>query len=1046
MISFFARHPTAANLFMLGFLVLGLYAAPKLQRDTFPRIEPDKIQVTVAYPGARAEDVEEAICRRIEDAVDAVNQVRQVKCEAREGLAQATVRIDEGGDLDRFVADIKTQVDAIGDFPDRAEDPVVKQLGLTDFVAAVAVTGFENPVALKAYAEDLKARMLQNPRITKVEIEGFSDRQIRIEVSDAALKQLGMSVSDVATQVQRQSVDLPAGSLTTRERDILVRFADERKRATAFENIIVASDPQGGLVRLDDIARITDRFELDEAMTLYNGQRAAILGVSKSLRQDKLQAMDALLAFLATERKRAPSTVRLAVTNDGSSIVRDRLRLLIENSVQGLVLVFLTMWLFFGLRYSFWVAMGLPVSFAGGFAVMYLIGYSINMLTMVGLLIAIGILMDDAIVISENVAAQRQKGKTPLQAAMDGTRQVFPSILASFLTTACIFGSLAFLQGEIGQVLRVIPVVMLVVLTVSLVEAFLILPNHLAHAMGHGEEKLGGVQAWVERQLQLLRIGVGKVADWCVKWRYLTIGMAIAVFLSSLSMMAGGLVKFVAFPEIDGNTLEARVLLPQGTPLARTKAVVARISEAIQDIDRRLTPQQPNAQRLVKAVTVEFNKNPDAFETGPHVATVRADLLDTEIRTGTSDYIISLWRAEVGQLPDIIALKFTTPTLGPGGLAIDIQLKRSDLSELKAAARDLTAWLQRYEGAFDISDDLRPGKPEIGVHLKREASSLGLDAKTIADQLRAAYFGTVVSEIQVGAEAIEVDVRLQLEDRDSLADLRQFYVTDAQGRKIPITAVATLEEQRGFARINRVDGMRTVSVQGDVDPRVGNASAIVSDTLERFVPQLRRKYPGITVAVEGQNRETEITQGSMITGFILGLIGVYMLLSFQFRSYIEPMVVMVAIPLALIGSIFGHSVMGLDISMPSMLGFVSLAGIVVNNSILLVNFAKNHHDNGMALAEAVRAASQARFRAILLTTTTTTAGLLPILIETSPQAQVLIPLVTSLAFGLMASTFLVLFIVPALYVALDDFGLTTLARDQGSNTGGDSGSRKAQAA
>jgi len=1034
-IAFFARHPTAANLFMVAFLVLGLFTAPNLRRDTFPRIQPSKVQVSVAYPGSRAEDVEEAICRRIEDAVDAVNQVHKVSCEAREGLAQATIEMEEGGDLDRFASDIKTEIDAITDFPERAEDPILKQLGLTDFVAAVALTGFSSPTALKAYAEAVKARMLQDPRITKVEIEGFSDHQIRIEVAEAALKRLGMSVSDVAAKIQRQSVDLPAGSLLTNDRDVLVRFADERKSAAAFSDIIVASGPGGGQIRLGDIAKISDRFELAEAKTLFDGKRAAILRVSKSLKEDKLRSMDALTAFLDIERKKAPFGVKLSVTNDGSSIVRGRLKLLTDNSMQGLALVFLSMWLFFGFRYSFWVSMGLPVSFAGGFAVMYLIDYSINMLTMVGLLIAIGILMDDAIVISENVAAHRQRGKKGLQAAIDGTMEVAPSIFASFVTTACIFGSLAFIKGDIGQVLRVIPVVMLVVLTVSLVEAFLILPNHLAHAMGDGEERQGRVQAWVGRQLDALREIVGRIVDACVAWRYLTIGTAVAIFLASISIMAGGIVKFIAFPEIDGDTLEARVLLPQGTPLARTEAVVKRISTVINGINERFTSEQPKGQALVRAVTIEFNKNPDAFESGPHVATVRADLLSAEVRTKTSDEILGLWRREVGQPADVLGLKFTTPTIGPGGLPIDMQLKGNDLGQLKAAAFELTNWLRRYKGAFDISDDLRPGKPEVGVSLKKEATNLGLDAKTIADQLRSSYFGTTVSEIQVGPESIEIDVRLRPEDRNSLSDLRQFQVTDAQGRKIPITAVATLEEQRGYARINRVDGIRTVTVQGDVDIRIGNASSIVGDTLKRFVPELEKKYPGVRLALEGQNRETEITQQSMVAGFVLGLIGVYLLLAFQFGSYVEPIVVMVAIPLALIGTILGHLAMGLDISMPSMLGFVSLAGVVVNNSILLVNFAKNHHENGLPLQDAVGQASRARFRAIFLTTTTTVAGLFPILIETSLQAQVLVPLVTSLAFGLLASTILVLFVVPSLYMAFDDMGLTTLARDRAGTEG-----------
>ena len=1029
MIAFFARHPTAANLFMIGFLVLGLFTLPNLRRDTFPRIQPSKVQISVAYPGSRAEDVEEAICRRLEDAIDAVNQVDKISCEAREGLAQAVVEMQEGGDLDRFASDVKTEIDAITDFPDRAEDPIIKQLGLTDFVAAVAVTGFANPTALKAYAEALKARMVQDPQITKVEIEGFSDHQIRIELAEAALKQLGLSVADVARQIERQSIDLPAGSLTTSEQDVLVRFADERKTAPAFADIVVASDADGGQVRLGEIAKISDRFELDEAKTLFNGKRAAILRVSKSLQQDTLRSIGALRAFLDVERTRAPPGVELAITNDGSSIVRDRLNLLTSNSVQGLALVFLSMWLFFGLRYSFWVAMGLPVSFAGGFAVMFLIDYSINMLTMVGLLIAIGILMDDAIVISENVAAHRQRGKRGWQAAIDGTREVFPSILASFLTTACIFGSLAFIKGDIGQVLRVIPVVMLVVLTVSLVEAFLILPNHLSHAIEHSKDGPGGVQAWIGRRLEALREYVGGLVDVSVGWRYLTIGVAASIFLMSVSLMAGGVVKFVAFPEIDGNTLEARVLLPQGTPLARTEAVVRRVADVIEDAGRRFTPEQPDKQALVKAVTIEFNSNPDAFESGPHVATVRADLLSAEVRTKTSDELLALWRTEVGDIADVLSIKFTTPTVGPGGLPIDIQLKGSDLAETKAAAVELVNWLRQYKGAFDISDDLRPGKLEIGVRLKPEATNLGLDAQTIADQLRAAFFGTTVSEIQVGPESIEIDVRLQQRDRDSMRDLSDFQVTDSQGRKIPISAVATLVRERGYARINRVDGVRTVTVQGDVDVRTGNASAIVNDTLTRFVPMMEKKYPGVRVALEGQNKETEVTQQSMVAGFVLGLIGVYLLLAFQFGSYVEPVVVMIAIPLALIGVILGHLLMGLDISMPSMLGFVSLAGIVMNNSILLVNFAKNHHDQGLPLQEAVGQASRARFRAILLTTTTTVAGLFPLLIETSLQAQVLVPLVTSLAFGLLASTFLVLFVVPSLYMVLDDFGLTTIARD-----------------
>lgn len=1031
MIRFFAGHPTAANLLMIGLLVLGFFTAPGLRRDTFPRIQPSKVQITVPYPGARAEDVEEAICRRIEDAIDAVNQVFKISCEAREGSAIAVAEMEEGASLDRFAADIKTEIDAINDFPEKAEAPVVKQLGQTEFVAAVAITGIASPVALKAYAEAVKSRMQQARAATKVTIKGFSDRQIRIALDRDAIRQLGLSVQDVANRIARQNIDLPAGALETVNRDILVRFADERRTAQTLAQIVVASAAQGGQIRLGEIAEITNRFEQDEAKILYQGRRAALLDISKSLKEDTLRAIDKLRTFLAAETARAPPGVTLAITNDGSSIVRDRLKLLVDNSIQALVLVFLTMWLFFGLRYSFWVAMGLPVSFAGGFMAMYLIDYSINMLTMVGLLITIGILMDDAIVISENVASHRRRGKSPVAAAVDGTREVFPSVLASFLTTACIFGSLAFLKGDIGQVLRVIPVVMLVVLTISLVEAFLILPNHLAHSMAHSKIGEGAVQQWVNDRIAWTRDAfVGRFVDQCVSWRYLTLGTVVLLFLSTVSIMAGGLVKFVAFPELDGDTLEARILLPQGTPLRRTEQTVAKVVAALDELNSELTPRQPGNQPLVRATTVEFNRNDDAYETGAHVATVRADLLGADVRTITSDAFLSAWRKKVGQPADVISLKFASPRLGPAGRPIDLQLQGTDLTKLQAAAAEMVRWLDQYKGVYDVSGDIRPGKPEVRVRLKDAANSLGLDGRTIADQLRTAFFGSTVSEIQIGPEKVEIDVRLKKADTSRLNDLETFHVIASNGKRIPLTAVATLEHDRGYARINRVNGIRTVTIQGNVDSRTANASQVVNDTLQRFARDLLKKYPGVRLALEGQNKEAAVAQRSMIAGFAIGLIGVFLLLSFQFRSYLEPVVVMLAIPMALIGVILGHLAMGLDISMPSMLGFVSLAGIVVNNSILIVNFIKSGHEEGLSVHDAILQASSARFRAVLLTSVTTVVGLLPILVETSLQAQVLIPLVTSLAFGLIASTLLVLVVVPAFYMVLDDFGMTTLEKPE----------------
>ena len=1027
MIRYFASHPTAANLMMLALIVCGLVAAPVLRRETFPRVEPNKVEVTVLNPGTRAEDIEEAICQRIEDAIDAIDNVAEVNCEAREGLARAVVEMVEGADFDRFATDVRTEIDAVTDFPDQAEDAVVKQLGRTDFVASVALTGAASRPDLKAYAEELKDRMLRFGGIPKVDIKGFSDHQIRIELSDAAIRQYGTSISDVARAIQRQSLDLPSGSIQTRDQDVLIRFSDERKTPSAFDDVVVVAGAGGGQVRLGDIARITDRFDLDEAKVLFNGKPAAILDITKTETEDTLEVIDAVNAFLERERGTAPPGIEMVVNNDVSSIVRDRLRLLMTNGAQGLALVLLMLWLFFGFRYAFWVAAGLPISFLGAVVLMVAVGYTINMLTMVGLLIVIGLLMDDAIVIAENVAAKRALGLTPLDAAVEGTKQVLPSVFASFATTVCIFGSLAFLKGDIGQILRVVPVVMLFVLVVSLIEAFLILPNHLAHALHKAADKPSRIRMAVDDGVDWLSVRlVGPIARAAVQWRYLTAGIAVGLLLLAVSAIAGGMLKFSAFPELDGNVMEARILLPQGTPLRRTEQVVDRVAAALGRVNETLSPRQPGGQILVQKVATKFNENVTANETGPHVATITADLLDSESRSSRIDDVIALWRTETGELADVISVKFTESQVGPAGLAIDIRLTGDDLGELKAAALELRGWLGGYRGTSNLIDDLRPGKPELRIRLKDGASTLGVDARQIADQLRAAYFGTTVSEIQRGAESYEIDVRIDPRDKDSLSDIDNFVISQSDGSMIPLTAIADIEVGRGYSRINRVNGQRTVLVQGDVDVTIANANEILGDTAKRFFPGMAKRYRGVSVSLQGQNKEAQTTQRSMLTGFSLGLIGVYLLLSFQFKSYIEPLIVMVIIPFALVGAIAGHVLLGLDFTMPSMLGFVALAGVVVNDSILLINFTKHYHGDTQSVAEAAPLASAARFRAILLTSLTTIVGLLPLLAETSLQAQILIPLVTSLAFGLMATTVLVLFLVPAMYSILDDFGLAKI--------------------
>jgi len=1022
-IRYFARHPTAANLLMIAILVLGLAALPNLQRETFPRISPKQVRIEVMFPGATAEDVVQGVCLPIEDALDGVDDLRQVTCDARENRGVVTVEMRQGANLEQFTADIRREVDAIDSFPQTAEEPLISQLGRTDFVASLAITGPERAVDLEALARDVKDRMLAWGGIPKVEIEGFSDPQIRIEIDDRAARALGLSFTDIAAALGRQNVDLAAGEINSATGNTVLRFTDERRSVDAYRNVVIAASATGGQIELGQIATVVRQFEDEDRRITFDGRLAALLQITKTPRDDTLDVIAAVDAFLAVERAKLPPTVSLTISNDGSDLLRDRLGLLTVNAAQGLALVFASMWLFFGFRQAFWIAMGLPVSFMGALALMTALDYSINMLTMVGLLIVIGILMDDAIVIAENIATRRRAGDAPLTAAVAGVAEVGPGVVASFLTTAAVFGSLAFLRGDLGEVLGVVPVVMLLVLSVSLIEAFVILPNHLAHAADVRQPSRA------TRQLELAVIWareriIGPLARAAVDFRYLTIGVGVFLLLSTMALMAGGVVKFVAFPELDGNTAEARIQLRPGATASQTEAVVESVLAALMEVDtEHSTPQQ----RLIRHVTVKYGENTDANTNGENLATIIVDLLSAERRSLPMDGFLSQWAAAIDPTLDLQRLNLTESAIGPAGRAIELRLRGSDLVALQQASAELQAWLAAYEGTRNLADDFDPGKPELRLTLRDGAGGLGLDARMIAEQLRAAFHGITADEIQLGQETVEIDVRLASVDRNSLGDLDGFAIVTPTGQRVPLAAVADIEAGRGFARLRRVDRQMAITVTGDIDVRIANANEIVSDTVARFVPELLERFPDIELATEGQNSEAATTQQSMLRGLLFGLVAVYLLLAFQFRSYFEPLAVMSVIPFTLVGAVLGHLVMGIDFALPSMLGTIALAGVVVNGSILLVNFIKAQHAPGATrITDIVPEAAKSRFRAVLLTSVTTIAGVLPLMFETSLQAQILIPLVTSIAFGLIAVTLLLMLVVPAFYAVLHDFGLTTL--------------------
>ena len=1043
MIRYFANHPTAANLLMFLFVVLGIMSISSLRRETFPDFAATKVEIKVIYPGATAEDVEEGVCQRIEDAIDEVNFVEEVVSEARENMGVVVVEMQDDGNLSEFLDDIKTEVDAIDDFPQQTERPIVKLLNRTDAVVSIAVTGPMAPTDLKAYCEELKDRLKQEAGVSLVTIKGFSDRQIRIQIAAHTLMRYGISMDAIADVIARQSVNLPAGSILTAEREFLIRFTDERKTVQEFEDLVVVASSSGAEIRLGDVAVIRDVFELDEDKYLFipqthtnrDGQastakdgkasRAGLLEISKTKAEDVLTVFNKVKAFAERENQTAPPSVRLTLTQDISSGVQDRLQLLVTNGWQGLILVFLALWLFFNVRLSFWVVLGLPISFLGAFFIMPHINYSLNMLTMVGLLIGLGLLMDDAIVIAENVATHLNRGKSALNAVVDGVGEVKNGVLSSFATTVMVFGPLSYLEGNMGKVLKVMPVVLILVLAVSLIEAFWILPRHLAHSLHHYDpNKINRFRRRFNTLIEQVREHIlGRAVDMAISWRYLVVGLTLAALIASVGMVPAGKLKFQPFPDIDGDVIQARLLLPQGTPLKRTETVVESLISAIKSVADEFMPRQPDKQHVIRNISVQYNFNPDAYESGPHVATITADLLKAENRNARVDDILNRWREIAGDIPDVISLKYTEPAIGPAGRAIEIRLKGRNLERLKEASLEMQTWFTQFKGVFDISDDLRPGKPEIRIRMREGALVTGLNAQNVAAQLRSAFYGKTVSEIQVNKESYEIDVRLTDADKNSLADLAYFHVTLPDGKQAPLGSVAILTKSRGYARIASVNGLRAVTIQGDVDSEITNAREIMNKLKKDFMPAFGKKYPEIRTSLEGASKESQKTGRSLLRGFIIGLTGIFILLSFQFRSYFEPLVVMAAIPFAFIGVIWGHIFMGLDLCMPSLMGAISLCGIVVNDSILLVEFIKNRRRQKMDIANAARQASRERFRAVLLTSITTIAGLIPLLMEKSMQAQILIPLAASIVFGLMATTVLVLIVVPSMYTIMGDLGL-----------------------
>jgi multidrug efflux pump subunit AcrB len=1045
-IRWMTHNHVAANLLMLVFVIGGLLLGPKVKQEVFPEVSLDWISVTVPYPGAGPEEVEEGILLKIEENLTGVDGIKQIKATAAEGVGRVLVEVQEGMDPDEVLRDVKSEVDRITTFPLDAEEPVIAKLLNRREVISVVVYGELSERSLREWAEAVQDDLLTHPQITQIDLGGVRPYEISIDISEENLRRYQLTLEQVAQGVRRASLDLPGGTLRTRGGEILLRTKERRYFGAEYADIVILTNPDGSQVHLRDIAEVRDTFEETDTAATFDGKPAAMVKVFRVGEQKPTQISEIVKKYVEEKATALPPTVQLATWNDTSELFESRMNLLLKNAAIGLVLVFLILGLFLELRLALWVMLGIPIAFFGTLFLMPALGVSINMISLFAFILALGIVVDDAIVVGENVYEHRQFGRPYLQAAVAGTEEVGIPVTFSILTTVAAFLPLVFVSGTMGKFIKVIPLVVITLLLVSLIESLFILPAHLA--LGRPRPAAGGVLGAIEQVRrtfgrQLDRVIVGpyrRSLELCLRWRYITLATAVTILILSVGIVGGGIIKFTFMPEVDGDVITADLQMPRGTPATETARIKRYIEEqgmaTVAEFDRRRPEGQTVLRHLYAVVGGSIaDSGPAGGEAaaGSHLASLALFLTESEERGIPATDITNAWRARVGDVPGVESIVFTSNLIRMGA-NVDVRLAHTDAAVLASAAARIRTELANYPGVGDIEDTYALGKRELKLRLTPEARTLGITEEDLGRQIRSAFYGAESLRLQRGRNEVKVMVRYPEEERRSLWDFEAMRIRTPQGGELPLPRAAWIEEGRGFSEINRTDRKRVINVTATVDSRQANAQEILGDLRKGVLADLVHDYPGLTFDLEGEEKERRESVTSMKTGFLLALFAIFALLAIPFRSYSQPLIIMAAIPFGVVGAIAGHLFMGYSLSILSVFGIVALSGVVVNDSLLLIDrINANRRLAGEDLQRAVMDAGARRFRPILLTSLTTFFGLAPMILERSVQAQFLIPMAISLGFGILFATGITLLLIPALYMALEDirrlFGLRAAHAD-----------------
>ncbi len=1049
-IQWFSQNHVTANLLMLLVMLAGFATWFKIKKEVLPNVSLDAVVIQVPFPNATPEEVEDGVILPIEDAIAEVDGVKRVSASAMQSMGAVTVEIANGYDLRDVMTDLKTKVDGIANFPENAEKPILEEARLDRQVMSIAVSADVDEKTLREIGEIVRDGLLDyqalppqgmgekilralrgEPKITKVQLAAVRPYEISIEVSEKTLRAHHLSLAQVADAVRRTSLDLPSGSIRTTAGEVMIRARGKRYTAKEFEDVVVMTKPDGSQLLLRDIATVVDGFEDVDISSQFDGRRTVLVNVFRTGNQDTLVIADAVRDYVhRVAPEQLPEGVKLELWNDESKVLEARLNLLIRNGTMGLVLVFIVLALFLRPSLAFLVALGIPASFAGGLWMMPHLGVSVNMITLFAFILVLGIVVDDAIVVGENVYSRIQRGEHPREASWRGTHEVGTVVIFGVLTTVAAFMPMLGISGVSGKIWPNIPLVVIPTLLFSLLQSKFVLPAHLAllrpHTAGNDVSFIFRVQRWVSRGLERFVEAVYRpILLRCLEHRYLVWSVFFAVLLFVIGLVAGKWVPFEFMPKVEGDVVTAKLEMPMGVAFETTEREIHRIADAAERVGERHKDKHGNpvvVHILSTSGTQPFQTGFGGTEVpiGSHLGEVTVELRPAAERSISADEFVAEWRKEIGIIPGVVELSFRQETAA-GGNAIDVEISGRDIKELEAAAHYLTGELAKYEGVKDISTDSRKGKRELVYEkLTPVGKALGFNLQSIAMQIRQSFYGEEVQRLQRGRNELKVMVRYPKAERRSLENLEDVRLRTLSGDEVPLAVVAEAIPERGPATIHRVDRKRAIKISADVDRSRANANEVVGRFNSEILEHLSEKFPGVKWAYLGEQKDQNDSMSEMAGKFVFALFGIYILMAIPLKSYIQPIIVMTVIPFGMVGAVVGHIVMGLDLSIMSMMGIIALSGVVVNDSLVLVEYVNRHREDEEHLISAIRNAGAVRFRPILLTSLTTFVGLMPMVLETDMQARFLIPMAVSLGFGILFATVITLLLVPSVYMMLED--------------------------